>query len=399
MQRLVVRTVPVADPVDLLSRLPRPTALAWVRDGQGIVGWGEAARIDLAGPGRFERAELAWHRLAERIDVDDEVNLPGSGLIAFAGFAFGADPGHSVLVVPRVIVGRLGDRSWITRIGGSDREPLDTVAPIGDPGRIHWREGRLPAHRWREAVTEAVRRMRSGSPRKVVLARDLLAEAAEPLDPRLLLRRLSARHPDCWTFAVDNLVGATPELLVRRHHDQVSSRVLAGTTWPGADEHLLSSATHHEEHRLAAESLTSSLRPHCSSLQTDGPFPLRLRNITHLSTDVVGRLAGPPATLLRLAGAVHPTAAVGGAPRAEAVRMIAELEGREGMDRGRYAGPVGWVDARGNGELGIALRCAQVSGRRARLFAGCGLVADSDPDLEMRETHAKFAAMRTALAG
>jgi menaquinone-specific isochorismate synthase len=265
---------------------------------------------------------------------------------------------------------------------------------------VRWREGVVPAHRWRKSVVEAVRRMRSSSLDKVVLARDLIAEADQPIDPRFLLRRLAERHPDCWTFAVDGLVGATPELLLRRHGSQVFSRVLAGSTWPGAEgnTHLLRSTAHREEHRFAVESLVASLVPHCTMIHANGPDVLELRNIAHLSTDVAGTLEGPaPASLFQLAEAVHPTAAVGGTPRHEAVQLITELEQNEGLDRGRYAAPVGWVDASGNGELGIALRCAQLSGAQAQLFAGCGLIADSDPDSEVEESRAKFAAVRDAL--
>jgi menaquinone-specific isochorismate synthase len=398
--RLSARTREIEPVDDLLAMLPSPHhAMSWVRGGEGLVGWGEVVRVELAGPDRFEQAERAWRRLGDRLDVDDDVGLPGSGLIAFASFAFG-DSANSLLILPRVVIGSRGGRSWITEIAGHGGERRDAVTPVVATSGIRWRDGRLPADRWRDAVAEAVRRMRGGALDKVVLARDLVAEADAPIDPRSVLRRLANRHPDCWTFAVDGLVGATPELLLRRHAGQVYSRVLAGTTWPATgDQDVPNSHAHREEHRLAVESLLDPLIPHCTSVRADGPFALRLRNLTHLSTDVVGTLASPQPGLLRLAEAVHPTAAVGGTPRPEAVRVIAELEGREGMDRGRYAGPVGWMDAAGNGELGIALRCAQLSGHRARLFAGCGLVADSQPDLEVQETHAKFAAMREALVG
>jgi menaquinone-specific isochorismate synthase len=247
--------------------------------------------------------------------------------------------------------------------------------------------------------------MRDGSvPAKVVLAHDLLAVADEPLDPRFLLHGLAARYPSCWTFAVDQLVGATPELLLRRRGTEVLSRVLAGTTWPhdGTDTEalameLLSSAKDRDEHCYAVDSLAHALRPFCVDLVVPAaPSVLQLRNVLHLATEVRGVLhpAGPP--LLTLADAVHPTAAVGGTPTSDAVSAIGELEA---MDRGRYAGPVGWVDAAGDGELGIALRCAQVVGRFARLFAGCGIVAGSDPDSEVAEAAAKLVPIRDALEG
>ncbi|HVH21749.1 MAG TPA: isochorismate synthase, partial [Pseudonocardia sp.] len=272
-------------------------------------------------------------------------------------------------------------------------------------GQLRYADGRLPATRYRDAVAEAVRRMRSGALVKAALAHDLLAIDDEPLDARFLLRGLVRRYPTCWSYAVDGLVGATPELLIRRTADTVQSRVLAGTSWPDetgpADPddlaaRLLGSEKDRHEHTLAVDSLAEALRPLCRTLQVPGtPEVIALRNVSHLSTDIAGTLdPDRPATLLGLAAAVHPTAAVGGTPRDAAVTLIAELEG---MDRGRYAGPVGWVDGHGDGELGIALRCAQLDGSTARLFAGCGVVADSDPDTEVQEAAAKMLAVRDAL--
>jgi menaquinone-specific isochorismate synthase len=236
--------------------------------------------------------------------------------------------------------------------------------------------------------------MRAGELAKAALAHDLLAVAEADHDPRHLLRGLADRYPTCWAYAVDGLVGATPELLLRRRGDVVESRVLAGTGWAGSGS--LTSAKNLAEHAFAVDSLAERLRPFCRTLTVpDSPSVLELHNVSHLATDVRGRARGD-ASLLRIAGAVHPTAAVGGTPRAEAVALIASLEG---MDRGRYAGPVGWLGAAGDGELGIALRCAQLAGPVARLYAGCGIVADSDPDSEVREAAAKLLAVREALEG
>ena len=398
---LHVRTRALDVGADLLSLLPAAhDAVSWVREGDGLVGWGEAFRIEVSGPNRFERAESVWRQVVRSAVIDDEVGHPGCGLVGFASFAFSDHPGSSVVVVPRVIAGRRAGQSWVTEIRSSDREfPVDTT-PVAPARLVRWREGEFTAQQWRQAVAEAVRRMKGGAFDKVVLARDVIAEAGETLDPRFLLHQLAARFPECWTFAVDGLVGATPELLLRRAGSRVSSRVLAGSTWPGADTNLLESVRHREEHRFAVDSLAGSLAPHCAPVQADGPFVLRLRNIAHLATDVTGTLPeSTSASLFQLAAAVHPTAAVGGTPRGEAMRTIAELEQRAGLDRGRYAAPVGWIDADGDGELGIALRCAQFSGQQARLFAGCGIIADSDPETELEETHAKFAAVRDALGG
>jgi menaquinone-specific isochorismate synthase len=254
---------------------------------------------------------------------------------------------------------------------------------------------------WREAVAAAVARIRAGELAKVVLAYDLLAQAEVPVDPRHLLARLAERYSSSWTFAVDGLVGATPELLVRRVGDTVLSRVLAGTLprhgdVPAAElaATLSASAKDRSEHAYAVDSAVDSLRLHCADLvATEEPYVLGLANVLHLASDISGRLVDG-ASALALAAALHPTAAVGGTPTDEAVRLIAELEP---MDRGRYAGPVGWVDARGDGEWGIALRCAEVAGPTVRMFAGCGIVADSDPDAEVVEAQAKFLPVRDAL--
>jgi menaquinone-specific isochorismate synthase len=275
--------------------------------------------------------------------------------------------------------------------------------------RLRYADGALDPATWCSAVSAAVERIAAGDLAKVVLARDLLVAADQPLDPRRLLRRLAARFPDCWTFAVDGLLGATPELLLRRTGRTLSARVLAGTAPRGAGEdddrlarELLGSAKDRAEHELAVDSLVEALEPFCSSLTAPAePELLTLANVRHLATDVVGRqrTRGPRgrAGLLELVGAVHPTAAVCGTPTPLAAALIDELEG---MDRGRYAGPVGWLDGRGDGEFGLALRCAELTGDRgARLFAGCGIVAGSDPAAELAETQAKFAAFQAALEG
>jgi len=387
--------------VRLLDLLPdREGALAWVHGGEGLVGWGEVARLATAGPARFRDADRWWRSFADRLSVADEVVLPGTGPVAFTSFTFADDAPGSVMIVPRVVVGRRDGVAWITEFSHADG--VHAVRPVRPTGAVRYADGQLSVAGYRAAVAEAVRRMRAGELDKVVLAHDLLAVAERPLDARYLLAGLAGRYPGCWSYAVDGLVGATPELLMRRREGAVWSRVLAGTIWPGPTaecdlgDTLLGSAKDRHEHRLAVQSLVESLRPLCASLTApDEPVPLVLPNVTHLSSDVVGTLpVKEPASLLELVAAVHPTAAVGGTPREVAVPMIAALEG---MDRGRYTGPVGWVDASGDGELGIALRCAQLDGPVARLFAGCGIVADSDPDTEVREAAAKLLAVREVM--
>jgi menaquinone-specific isochorismate synthase len=275
------------------------------------------------------------------------------------------------------------------------------------PTGVRWHDGSLPGPQWEQAVAEAVAAIKAGSLRKVVLAQDQFATASDVIDVRALLRRLARRYPDCFTFACDGMVGATPELLIRQTGRQVSALVLAGTTPRGGDlvedealgAALLASAKNTEEHAYAVASMREALEPLCDELDNQPrPTLLKLPNLQHLGTWVRGTLTadGTPRSALGLAAAVHPTAAVCGTPTGAAFELIRELEH---MDRERYAGPVGWVDADGNGEWGIALRCAQLSGRTARLFAGCGIVAGSDPAAELAEAQVKFRPMRGALEG
>jgi menaquinone-specific isochorismate synthase len=403
-KRVRIRTRPIpTEGGDLLTRLPHPDdVLCWLRDGEGLIGWGELARFEASGPRRFNQLDACWRSFVSRTDIDDEVGLYGSGPVAFTSVAFADQPGHSVLVVPRVVIGRRDGVTWLTELI-TDGVPAEQAAvqPVREPGQLRYACGQLPVASWRESVASAVDRLRTGLLAKVVLAHDLIAETQRPVDPRFLLRGLVDRYPSCWAFAVDGLVGATPELLVRRHGDRVSARVLAGTTWPrnGMDRgelaaELLASEKNRAEHGYAVQSMIEALRAFCRELDApDTPTVLNLRNVLHLATDMHGTLTGGH-SVLRLAWLAHPTAAVGGTPAPDARRLIDELEG---MDRGRYAGPVGWVDATGDGELGIALRCAQLDGRTVRMFAGCGIVADSDPDTEICEAAAKLAPIRDAL--
>jgi menaquinone-specific isochorismate synthase len=417
-ERLAVRTVEIADPGDLVTLFPEPAGVAWIRHGDGLAGWGEAARVILpAGEDRFTAGEKWLRELFDGAEVDDQVAEPGCGPVAFGSFTFDSTSDGSVLVVPETIVGRRDGRSWLTTIrpqaaaavppwtapGGPGRAP--TLLPV--PAEIRWHDGSLTAPDWERAVAAAVRRIRDGQLSKVVLARDLHATAARDFDVRIILRRLSERYPDCYTFACGNLIGATPELLIRRQDDDVSSLVLGGTVPRGRDAAedarlgaaLLASAKEREEHEYAVVGVGSVLADRCDRLQVEpGPSLMRFANVQHLATWITGRLAAGQAggdhSVLALADALHYTPAVCGTPAEAAMDLIRDLEH---MDRGRYAGPVGWVDARGNGEWGIALRCAEVDGRRARLFAGCGIVAGSDPAAELAETQAKFAVMQFAL--
>jgi menaquinone-specific isochorismate synthase len=419
--RLLVRTTPVADPGDLLARLPGRDALAWVRRGDGLVGWGTAAKITLpAGQDRFATGEKWLREVFDGAHVADEVAVPGTGPVAFGSFTFDPASDGSVLIVPGTVLGRSNGKAWLTTIQPADRSAADPQ-PAGRtpaafpapespvlPTGVRWADGSLTAPQWERAVAAAVSAISAGRLRKVVLAMELNATTAADIDARVLLSRLARRYQDCYTFACDGLVGATPELLIRRTGSDLYSLVLAGTMprggSPEADRALgaalLASAKDQEEHQYAVADVRAALQPLSADLEVQAqPSLLRLANVQHLATEVNGRLAaGQDAShsALALAAALHPTAAICGTPAETAMELIRELEG---MERGRYSGPVGWVDARGNGEWGVALRCGLVTGRNARLFAGCGIVADSDPPAEVAEAQTKFWPMRYALEG
>ena len=406
---LVARTVVIdVDTADsLLDLLPDDRPLTWLRRGAGLVGWGVAAEVRTSGATRFSDAGKWWAESTAHAVVRDEVNEPGSGLVCFGSFAFADEPGESVLVAPEVVVGRRGDTAWLTTIARGGLERLDAPSTVDAPAAPHevsFADGSLDPEQWMTVVGEAVTRINAGELEKVVLARDLVATAAAPIDVRWPLRRLAEDYPMCWTFHVDGLFGATPEMLVRRERGLVTSRVLAGTIRRTGDDErdlalaatLARSSKDLEEHEYAVRSVADSLEPHCSSMNVpEAPFVLHLPNVMHLATDVAGVVHdAETVSSLQLAEALHPSAAVGGTPTPVATALIAEIEQ---MDRGRYAGPVGWMDASGDGEWGIALRSAQLTGNTVRLFAGCGIVADSDPEAELAEAQAKFVPVRDAL--
>ena len=311
-------------------------------------------------------------------------------------------------------MGRRDGVCWLTVVASGPREARhaveETLAALRHPVAVPevpqgvaYSEGSLSVPEWQSAVLEAVRRIDAGELDKVVLARDVVVTTDAPVDTRYLLTHLAARYPSCWTFSVDGLLGVDARDAREPDRHTVTSRVLAGTMRRSRDvsrddslaSALLDSAKDHAEHEYAVSSVALALAAHCTDLDVpETPRLLRLANVQHLATDVSGVLAdGAPA--LALAASLHPTAAVCGTPTERASAVIRELEG---MDRGRYAGPVGWVDAHGDGEFGIALRCASVEAEdRLRLYAGCGLVTGSDADVELAESQAKLVAMRDAL--
>jgi menaquinone-specific isochorismate synthase len=420
---LRVRSEPLAADtplVELTALVPDDRPFVFVQDGDGLVAGGTALEVPVGtGAGRLAAARAALGAMTADADFADPVGVAGSGVIAVGAFTFDPSTEGSTLRIPRVVVGRRAGATWRTTVevvgdGASDwpaeyssiEHPAD--GPEGDPGaaattdRPRYAGSTLDDTSWLEAVARAVASIRAGELEKVVLARDLMLWSRAPFDVRAVLAGLAARFPSCFTFRDGTLVGASPELLLRRDGSRIASRVLAGTAPRGSDAtsddalgaELLASAKDRWEHDLAARSAADVLAAHCADLvMPDGPSLVRLDNVQHLGSDLTGTLDAD-VHVLDVLDALHPTAAVAGTPRDVALARIPALER---MDRGRYAGPVGWCTPNGDGEFAIALRCADIDGTRARLFAGAGVVADSLPEAELRETWLKLRAMTDAL--
>jgi menaquinone-specific isochorismate synthase len=412
---LEVRTERIDDDRPLLALLdlvPDEQPFAFVREGDGLIAGGVAVDLTVGtGAGRLGVARGRLTDASVGARVADAVGVPGGGLIAVGAFTFDPDAEGSRLRIPRVLIGRDGSRTWRTTIAALDGGPLSAAAaapavtsPGGGlgPDRPRYVGSTLDDTGWLEAVAEAIVRIRAGELEKIVLARDLQLWSRAPFPIDRVLASLAARFPSCFTFRDDDLIGASPELLLRRVGRTVASRVLAGTAPRGDDPAedaalgaaLLTSTKDRWEHDLAARSAEEVLAPRCVTLTVpEGPSLVRLDNVQHLGSDLTGELADD-LHVLDLLDLLHPTAAVAGTPREVALTHIPALEG---MARGRYAGPVGWCTADGDGEFAIALRCAELRGTRARLFAGGGVVAESLPEAELAETWLKLRAMTDAL--
>ncbi|VXB74478.1 Isochorismate synthase [Arthrobacter sp. 9AX] len=442
----------------LPSFLVRDDLLCWTRREAGLVGFGEIARFTATGPERFLEADIWWRHLVLEADIADSVELPGTGPVAFGSFAFSKTSAHeSRLIVPEIVVGVRDGRVWLTQLTFDD-------GPLTEAGALaaleHWlrsgtpavqpagrttaaadlagavTSGNVPAQAggavvrplplaagatlhtgslseedWKAAVAAGVAEIRTGSLEKLVLARDIVATVPTGVNAAKVLRELAGRYRECWTYGVDGLVGATPEMLIQVEGRTAQARVLAGTL-DRRDAHgedglpmdyatrvLAGSEKQRHEHEIAIQSLTTQLAPFSEAMNAhDEPFILELPNVWHLASDVKAELAeieGHVPTCLALINALHPTAAVCGTPTQVAGALIRKLEH---LDRGPYAGPVGWLDAAGNGEWGIALRGAVIEGPdTVRLYAGCGIVDGSQPEAELAETWAKFRPMLEAL--
>ncbi|HEX5938273.1 MAG TPA: isochorismate synthase [Actinomycetota bacterium] len=401
------RAEPLGTAFDLLAAY-RPPGVFFERRGIGAAGWIGAARLT------FGSEDLA--------DLSDVVELLRTAVtgrdaspVAAGAIAFGGDRGPHELVVPRRSVRRdLDGRTWrvdTNLAGGPDEAPPPFDRVAGGAPHEPFRDVQITeiptSDGYERAVASAVDAVRETELRKVVLARTVEVDAGRTLDPRALVHRLRAVDPDAYTFAAPTddgvIVGASPELLVSRHGREVRSNPLAGSASRSGDrdedrasaEALAASSKDREEHVIVVEAVAEVLGPFCEDLRWDLEPVLRgTPNVWHLSTSFEGVLRDPPPSSLDLVAALHPTPAVAGTPIEAALATIDQLEP---FSRGRYAGPVGWVDANGDGDWAIALRCAELVGDRATLYAGAGIVAGSDPEAELAETERKFQAFLDAL--
>lgn len=419
--------------------LVRDDVLCWTRREAGLVGFGEIARFTATGPDRFLEADIWWRHLVLEADITDSVELPGTGPVAFGSFAFSKKSAHeSRLIVPEIVVGVRDGQYWVTQLTFDDGELTEAGAvaaldrwlsggsthgdvasgpdaavvrplPAAPGATLH--TGSLSEEDWMAAVAAGVDEIRTGALEKLVLARDIVAKVPSGVNAAKVLRELAVRYRECWTYGVDGLVGATPEMLIQVEGRTAQARVLAGTLdrrdahgedgipMDYAERVLAGSEKQRHEHEIAIQSLTSQLAPFSEAMNAhDEPFILELPNVWHLASDVKAELAeveGHVPTCLALINALHPTAAVCGTPTQVAGALIRKLEH---LDRGPYAGPVGWLDAAGNGEWGIALRGAVIEDpHTVRLYAGCGIVDGSQPEAELAETWAKFRPMLESL--
>lgn len=400
---LVARTIRLDRDVDLLA-VAGADGVLFSRNGVGFAGRGVACRAD--------RSEVS--QVLSAIEVDHPIDHPGTGAVAFGALPF-LPGGPADLVVPHVLVGHDSEGArWVTTVTPRNRaspdpvEALDAALALVDrspqpgPASFEVRSAR-PPEAWTAAVESAIARIRAGELDKVVLAREIVVTADAPIPVATVLTRLDQAYPDCFLYLVDGFCGASPELLVGRSGDVVRAQPMAGTAPrrgdPVADARLaaslFASPTYRQEHQVTIDAVHDGLLAYSSYVDYEPePSVVALANVAHLATSVEGRLSHPPASILELVDALHPTPAVCGRPRRAALAVIAELEQ---LDRDRYAGAVGWVDAAGNGQWAVSIRGATIDGRVARVIAGNGIVADSDPPTELAETRAKLQAMLTAI--
>jgi menaquinone-specific isochorismate synthase len=401
-------TRPLSDFVDEvpdLNDLAGDDGMLFVRDGTGFAGVASVARVPLS-----ECAEFFVQST-----IDDRVDAPGSRGVAFGWYPFTGVGGEAI--IPAICVGKHSSMSpWVTYVEGNESQVAAALASrhasvsasSGQSAAEHASFAIRPGveiAQYLIAVAAVCDAVRNGEITKAVIARDILVESSQPIAVNALLRRLKASFGSSYRYSIDGLVGASPELLVARQGDVVTSHPLAGTAPrtgnPTTDDQLAqqlrASAKNQIEHRVVIDMVHDTLLPWCSYLDWQPePDVVAVANVQHLGTLIEGRLSQPIPHVLQLVEALSPTPALGGFPRDAALRLIAQ---HEGMQRGRYGGAVGWCDRDGNGTWAVAIRCAELSSdrRTARLFAGGGIVADSEPLAELAETQAKFQAMLSAL--
>ncbi|WP_436795686.1 isochorismate synthase [Actinospongicola halichondriae] len=399
---IVARTRRLDTDVDLLD-VAGVDGSVFEKGADGLAGRGEAMRVEV--PSTDLAALTAVTDALAAITVDDDVGRPGTGPVAFAAIPF--DPAApATFVVPRILVGRAADGTrWVSHVGDEDDLTDDVLAPRVDEPRARRFEVQAVQDPdwWKDSVRFATKRIADGAFDKVVLAREILVTADAPISRLDLLRRLRRSFPGCFSFAVGSMVGASPELLVSRSGEMVHAHPMAGTAPRGGDPttdarlaaSLLASTKDRAEHQITIDMVWETLLPYCSYVDSEPePSVVAVANVQHLASLVEGRLSQPPASILELVSALHPTPAVSGWPLEPALEHLAA---HEGLDRDRYAGAVGWVDAAGNGTWSVGIRSALLDGSSARLFAGVGVVSDSDPDAELAETDAKFQAVLSAI--
>jgi isochorismate synthase len=383
---------PIAEPVlagDVFDLYQPRTGFVLVQGERGLATVGPPGGVVPVAPGP-DQVRRAAHLAAQALQA-------GDGAVVSGALPFDGAPVAFLHAAPAAL--HRPARSASAAPGDANDDVYRVVSTAHEPDEAAYQE----------AVAEALRSIDTNSVEKVVLARTLVVETDRVLDPSAIARRLHRSDPDCHVFAValpgtaHALVGASPELLLRRRDRRVASDPLAGSAPRSADpvedreraERLLQTVKERREHRLVAEAVADTLSKFCENLEVDAqPSLVSTATLWHLHTAVRGRLRPDAPDALTLAAALHPTPAVCGTPPDAALGLIRELEP---FDRRFYAGMAGWVDAHGDGDWVIVLRCAEVMGRTARLYAGAGIVAGSDPEAEDREADIKFSAMLHAL--
>jgi menaquinone-specific isochorismate synthase len=379
-----------------LADLLGSNSSVFIYEKQGLIGWGEEHRLETTGPNRVLELDSLWKDLVAQAEITNEVNLSGSGLISFGSIAFSdQSKTKSVLVIPKVVVGKQGDTLWLTTINIDEKEALKLINLDSNFTSVSFEPGQISTEQYLLNVEKGLEVISSGLLEKVVLARDLTSSVSTDFNINPALRKLEKKFDSCYIYSVAGMFGASPELLVKVSHSEFSARVLAGTagrgTDPGVDQAIGSalneSPKNRAEHKFAIDSLVASLSEFTKEITVDSePFSIALPNLWHLASDVKAMLSSD-STSLQIVDALHPSAAVAGTPRDKALEVIEEIEN---VDRGRYAGPVGWLGADGDGVWAIALRGAQLSNGKLTAFAGCGIVAGSDAQAELDEAILKF---------